>query len=102
MTDGEKKASQFEEIAIECGNLVTEKNTAYGNSFEDCEEFLKLLYPNGVSTEQYGDMLCVVRIFDKLKRIATDKDALGESPYRDIIGYGILGAERDERKKGKK
>jgi len=37
---------------------------------------------------------------DKLFRIATDKDALGESTYRDIAGYGILGAFRAELAKG--
>jgi hypothetical protein len=41
-------------------------------------------------------MLCVVRIFDKLKRIATNKDAFGESPYGDIIGYGLLGLHKDK------
>lgn len=41
-------------------------------------------------------MLCLVRILDKMFRIATDKDALGESPYRDIAGYGILGAVKDQ------
>lgn len=44
-------------------------------------------------------VLITVRIFDKLKRIATDRDALGESPYRDIAGYGILGATLVERKR---
>jgi hypothetical protein len=34
---------------------------------------------------------------DKLFRIATARDALGESPYRDIAGYGLLGAARAER-----
>ena len=42
-------------------------------------------------------MLCVVRIFDKLKRIATQKNAFSESPYQDIVGYGLLGTERDMR-----
>lgn len=27
-------------------------------------------------------------------RAATDRDALGESPWRDIAGYGLLGAAR--------
>ncbi len=37
-------------------------------------------------------MLALVRIFDKMKRIATQKDAFGESPFKDIAGYGLLGA----------
>ena len=46
--------------------------------------------------DQYTDMLAVVRIFDKLFRIATRKDAFGESPFKDIAGYGLLGALNDE------
>lgn len=92
----------FKEIAKEIGDLVAEKNKAYGNSFEKCEEFLKILYPDGVVVDQYGDMLCIVRMFDKFMRIATDKDALGESPFKDLAGYSILGIRRDLKKKNEK
>ena len=98
--DSETK-TEFELTAEEIGKLVSKKNKAYGNSFEEAEKFLKLLFPNGIPTDSYSDMLCIVRIFDKLKRIATDKDAFSESPYADLIGYGILGLVKD-RKKGKK
>ena len=87
---------KYKELAEQIGNLVEEKNAAYGNSFDQAGEFLRLLYPNGIPPEAYGDMLCVVRIFDKLKRIATNKDAFGESPYGDIIGYGLLGLHKDK------
>jgi hypothetical protein len=82
----------FLETATQIGNLVEEKNAAYGSSFAKAGDFLKLLYPDGLKPEQYTDALLLVRIFDKQMRIATAKDALGESPYRDIAGYGILGA----------
>ena len=78
------------------GRLVGRKNAAYGNSFNMAGEFLRILWPDGVSPDQYDDMLCLVRIFDKMMRIATDKNALGESPYQDIAGYGLLGLERCE------
>lgn len=86
---------KYEKLATEIGALVDEKNKAYGNSFSDAGEFLKLLYPDGIPPEKFTDMLCVVRIFDKLKRIATKKDAFGESPYGDIVGYGLLGLFKD-------
>ena len=89
--------AKFEELATKIGALVDEKNAAYGNSFDQAGEFLRLLYPQGITPDKYGDMLCVVRIFDKLKRIATKKDAFGESPFQDIVGYGLLGTERDNR-----
>src|SRR5690625_1515778 len=79
-------------IAKEIGELVQEKNQAYGNSFGKSGDFLKLLYPDGIKPEQYQDMLLVARIFDKQMRIANKKDAFGESPYKDIAGYEILGA----------
>jgi hypothetical protein len=88
--------SKFETIANEIGKLVTEKNITYGDSFAKCDKFLELLYPGGISVAQYGDALAMVRIFDKQMRIATAKDAFGESPYKDIIGYGILGVARSQ------
>jgi len=92
----EKEPRPFSDIGREIGELVEEKNKAYGSSFDKCGTFLKLLYPDGVEPEQYTDMLCIVRMFDKLIRIATNKDAFGESPYRDLVGYGLLGVRKDE------
>lgn len=83
-------------IAGELGKVVSEKNQAYGSSFEKCDQFLRLLYPMGLALDQYSDALLLVRIFDKCMRIATRKDAFGESPYRDLAGYGILGAAKDD------
>jgi hypothetical protein len=98
----EEKLSIYKQIGLEIGELVEIKQRAYGDSFSKCGEFLKLLYPNGVQPDQYQDMLTIVRIFDKLMRIATDKDALGESPYRDIVGYGLLAVAAQESKQGDK
>lgn len=86
---------KYKELAEQIGNLVEEKNAAYGNSFDQAGEFLRLLYPNGIPPEAYGDMLCVVRIFDKLKRIATNKDAFGEDPKSDLLGLAIRLIEID-------
>jgi hypothetical protein len=87
----EKAQSKFEQVAAEIGALVAEKNAAYGDSFAKTGAFLQFLYPDGIRPEQYGDALCLVRIFDKMMRIANQKNAFGESPYRDIAGYGIVG-----------
>lgn len=87
----------YELLGQRVGALVDVKNAAYGSSFDDAGEFLRLLYPNGIQPSQYGDALALVRIFDKMKRIATDRDALGESPYQDIAGYGLLGLRRVEK-----
>lgn len=78
------------------GELVEQKQAAYGDSFGKSGDVLRILYPNGISPDQIDDALSIVRIVDKLFRIATDKDAFGETPYRDIAGYGLLGAYRAE------
>jgi hypothetical protein len=85
----------FERIAGEVGRLVAEKNETYGDSAATSGKALELLFPAGVAPAQYRDALLLVRIWDKMKRIATRKDAFGESPYRDISGYGLIGAAVD-------
>jgi hypothetical protein len=87
---------RIERVGLGVTALCVEKNKAYGSSFEKAGEFLRLLYPDGLRPEQYGDALLLVRIFDKQMRIATRKDAFGESPYLDVAGYGLLGAAKDE------
>lgn len=82
----------YRTIACELGELVTQKDRAYGSSVASAGQVLAIYYPHGVRPEQYGDMLLMARVLDKLSRIATDRDALGESPWRDIAGYGLIGA----------
>ena len=85
-----------EEIGQEIGQLVDKKNKAYGDSFAKCSDFLEILYPDGVEPEDYRDILTLVRMFDKMMRIANQKDAFDESPYQDIAGYALL-ATKEER-----
>lgn len=87
----------FKEIGTEIGELVEEKNNAYGSSFSKSAEILKVLFPDGIKPEQYTDLLAITRVLDKLFRIATRKDAFGESPWKDITGYGILGISKDQQ-----
>jgi hypothetical protein len=88
--------SHFEEIAAEIGKTVTTKNKVYGNSFGRTADFIKVLYPDGIRVDQYDDVLLMVRIFDKLVRIANGaKDE--ENPYFDIAGYAVLGVDMKGR-----
>lgn len=89
------KVETFEEIGRRIGKLVQEKNAAYGDSFAQSCRILEVLFPNGVPVEKYRDLLAIARVIDKLFRVATHKDALGESPWTDIVGYGILGVKND-------
>lgn len=94
-----KTEGKFEKFASEIGKVVDLKNKAYGNSFAEAGEFLKILYPNGIPVEAYNDALTLTRIFDKLKRIATNNDPFGEDPFFDIAGYAILGAYNNKKLK---
>jgi len=91
----------YTQIAEEVGSLVEEKNAAYGSSFAESHKILSVLYPNGIKPEQYTDALAIIRVIDKLFRIATNKDAFGESPWRDIAGYALLGIANAENKSSK-
>ncbi len=86
----------YEDLGREIGELVDRKNNAYGDAFNKAGEILKVLYPEGINPEQYRDMLAMVRVIDKLFRVANAKEAFEESPWMDIAGYGILGVRRDE------
>lgn len=89
---------RFKQIAKEIGEITAEKNEAYGDAATGVAEIMLILYPDGVLSGDYGDQLLLVRILDKVCRIARgDKGSFGESPYRDIAGYAILGVEKDER-----
>lgn len=94
MSDG-----KFKKVGSEIGDLVERKQVEYGDSAGRAGKILAILYPDGVRVDQYDDALLVVRILDKLSRIAQrradGKDLGGESPFADVAGYGVLGAVKD-------
>jgi hypothetical protein len=81
---------RYEGAGAAIGRLVDKKQRAYGRSFDLVGSVLKIVYPHGIRPEQYDDLGAMIRILDKFFRIATDKDALGESPWTDVAGYGLL------------
>ena len=93
--------NDYKKVAEEVATLVTEKNEAYGDSFRQSVSFLKLLYPDGIDPKDYKNVLIITRIWDKIKRIATDKDAFGENPFRDIMGYSLLAVTQELDNKSK-
>ena len=108
-----KPKGKFEIAGAELGRLVDIKQTAYGNSFDVSVDLLRRrLQQYQVEISSAGDcphylipdnllghILTITRIDDKLNRIMTspDGDGMGESPYQDIAGYGLLGARAQER-----
>jgi len=91
----------FKEIAQELGELVDKKQEAYGDSITGCGEILKQLCRHWkkedglyhIPESLLIHLAMLVRIIDKLSRISSNPnfDLMGESPYRDIAGYGLLG-----------
>ena len=87
----------YEKLGKAVGKLVAEKQRAYGDSFSKSHQILKVLYPDGIQTEQYMDVLTICRVVDKLFRLATDPTYGDESPWRDICGYSLLSMGKDPR-----
>jgi len=81
---------KYESLGKAIGALVDEKNLQYGDAFNRGGSILEVLYPDGVRPEQYRDMLGVIRVVDKLFRVANGKQGQ-EDPWQDIAGYGLLG-----------
>ena len=89
----------FEKIGEKVGKLVQEKQEAYGDSFGRSGECLRQMFPYGIKVDQYDDVLTIVRILDKLFRIANNPNAFDENRYQDIVGYGMLGMNRYDKNK---
>ena len=90
-------AKKYRTTGERIGQLVDEKNMAYGDSFHKSAIVMLALFPNGIPTEKYTDALAIVRIVDKLFRLANKKDAFGEDPMEDIAGYAIVSTGPEEK-----
>ena len=82
----------YEEIGKHIGALVDTKNKQYGDAFSKTGDFLEILYPTGIEVEDYDNVLALVRIFDKMMRIANGNQG-DENAWNDLAGYGILMAD---------
>lgn len=84
----------FKDIAVETAEILEIKNRAYGNSFNKTSEFLKLLFPDGVVDDQYCHLMYIIRVLDKIGRIANSSLLPPEEgiidAYKDINGYTTL------------
>lgn len=90
--------NDYENAGMNLGELVGKKQLAYGDSFGRSGEVLRQMFPGGIPVEKYDDMLSIVRVVDKLFRIANQKTAFDESPWQDIAGYALLNMVREEGK----
>ena len=88
----------YKEIGERIGSIVDVKNMQYGDSINCTADFLKLLFPNGIPVEAYKDLGIIVRIWDKIKRIASGNKG-SENAYNDIAGYAILMSKEDKNER---
>ena len=86
-------------LGSKIGRLVHDKQGRYGDSFNNSGQIMRILYPEGIKHWQMDDALAVVRIIDKLFRIANSKEIKEvqpvENPAADIAGYALLLLGRD-------
>ena len=78
------------ELVQKTGEVVVQKNAAYGDSVRRSGQVMQILYPHGITVDQIPSALLLVRVLDKISRIANDPGFGGEDPALDITGYGIL------------
>lgn len=92
-------------LASDIGSLLQRKNIQNYHSFEKTPEILKLLYPKGVQPDQYENLLFLVRILDKVNRVAAAGQKgqhiqdVEDTTLVDIAGYAILAQTLREGKK---
>ena len=81
----------LESISRDVVSIVKEKNREYGSAFQKVSHILSILFPNGIPTNKYHDVAILVRVLDKVCRIASanDKDVKKDA-WLDIVGYGLL------------
>ena len=81
----------LESISRDVVSIVKEKNREYGSAFQKVSHILSILFPNGIPTNKYHDVAILVRVLDKVCRIASanDKDVKKDA-WLDITGYGLL------------
>jgi len=90
---------EYEILALAIGRLTDEKSKQYGNANAKVGEIMKVLYPEGVPVHALKNALLIVRMLDKICRIANQGpdglDKGGEDPFSDLAGYSLIGAAQN-------
>lgn len=104
-----KPARDYEKLGAKIGRTTNMKQKAYGDSIRKSEKLLRVFLEDYETLNDAGEkaylipdellrhLLLQVRVIDKQNRIFSNPkgDLMEENPYRDIAGYGILGANED-------
>lgn len=88
--DYKDKLSSFDFKLQEISSLLDNKNQQYGSAYLKVPEIMKILYPEGIPSNQYSNVLTLIRMLDKICRIAHDNGNDPEDPWMDLAGYALL------------
>lgn len=100
-------SGRYESYASEIGAMVDAKQQAYGDSFGRAHKIFEELLSEYAYGESYvipkellPHLLTLTRMVDKMFRAVSNPkhDRMGESPYRDIAGYALLAAAKEEER----
>ncbi len=80
----------FHSLGEELADMLDNKNRQYGDSYARMAHVLPMFYPDGVPGDHLLDAVFILRIIDKLMRIASAQGDDLEDPVKDIAGYAIL------------
>ena len=90
----------FIEAGYKMGLLVAKKNSDYGSAFEQVTQILKILYPNGIPVHQYENASLLIRMFDKVGRIANENvQFYNEDSWKDLVGYSLIKLVKNSKEK---
>lgn len=86
--------NRYMDMAIAVADMVAQKQLHYGNSVERTGQLLAALYPTGIPVDAYPQALLLVRMLDKMCRLAHGEG--GETrldAWRDLMGYALIGLD---------
>lgn len=91
------KAKRLRKAGVFVTKNTIDKNRKYGDAARKVTDLLYTLYPEGIRPDQYPNALLLIRLLDKVVRLASytpeRQNEDDESPWVDVAGYGLLGAE---------
>lgn len=88
------KTTTHRDRAATIGALVDQKSAQYGDAISAVDEVLRAYYPDGIAPDQYKNLGLIVRISDKLMRLANGHT---EDTVEDIFGYLLLMMDKEDR-----
>ncbi len=90
VADDPATLQDFLGLGEEIGRMLADKNRKYGDSYARMAHVLPMFYPDGVPGDHLLDAIFILRIIDKLMRIASAQGDDEEDPVKDIAGYAVL------------